>query len=349
MDCTLGGGGHTRAILEAGGLVIGIDQDPEAIARASEVCRKFIDIGHLEIFQTNFHHAAHTILTQSKLFANGAGGSVDSSSDSTMSDKNGGVDGVLMDLGVSSYQIDQGYRGFAFGQNGPLDMRMHQQTSSPSSAAATTATTSASPFWTAKDIVNSWDSDDIASVLKTYGDETNANAIAKQIVLQRPMSTTTELVEAISRVTPWKRRNATLARCFQALRIAINDEMTSLQQSLELVHTYIKPGGRLVVLSYHSLEDRLIKNFMRNNPVNVPVPNLVRPVPMPMNESSHLSVETSIPHSITRSKVVWESILKKALLPTEEEIVRNSRARSAKLRCAVPSSGANGRAVTGLK
>ena len=165
-----------------------------------------------------------------------------------------GVDGVLMDLGISSHQIDEASRGFAFGSEGPLDMRMASGESSGSLTAAT--------------IVNKWDVDSLANVLYEYGDETRSRQISREIVSARPHSTTFDVKKAICRVTSYKRQSATLARCFQALRIVVNDELGALDDALNSMHRCVVPGGRLVALSYHSLEDRRVKQLIRYGSVH---------------------------------------------------------------------------------
>jgi len=293
--------------LERGGKVIGIDQDPQALAQASRVCKSFHQSGHLEVFQANFRKAANVILGQSKLLA------ARNAEGRARGERGQGADGVLLDLGVSSHQIDEATRGFAFGQEGPLDMRMWQRS-------ATDAAAEGSPALTAADIVNEWDLETLASILQEFGDETNHRAIAKQIVLRRPLHTTLQLEQAISSVTPWKRRSTTLARCFQALRIVVNDEMSALDEALEQAASCVREGGRLVVLSYHSLEDRKVKRLLRGS-------------------GSAAALPRAGPFAITqpqeKAQLPWEAVLKRAQGPSAAEVAANSRARSAKLRAGV--------------
>jgi 16S rRNA (cytosine1402-N4)-methyltransferase len=288
VDCTMGGGGHTRAILEAGGRVIGLDQDSDAIAATSKRLADHISKGNLEIHQINFRHIKK-VLQNSKLT------------------KDHLVDGVLMDLGISSYQIDEASRGFSFNAAGPLDMRMGKELNSHSGGL------------TAADIVNTWSVDDIADVLYHYGDETRSRVIAREIVNNRPLLTTKDLVNAISKITSFKERTKTLAKCFQALRIVVNDEMNALEEALLSMQECIRPNGRLVILSYHSLEDRRVKRLMRNEWTTTST-----------NEQSLLQNEAK-----KALEGPWKPLFKKSIPPTEEEIARNSRARSAKLRVAV--------------
>ena len=315
IDCTLGGGGHSRAILERGGRVIGIDQDPQALTHAALVCREYIGSGHMEIFQANFRDAASTILSRSTLLAtrNAEGQAVGGGS---------GADGVLLDLGVSSHQIDEASRGFAFGQEGPLDMRMCQSGDISSSSSPPTELA-----LTAAHVVNEWDPDTIAAVLQRFGDETNHRAIAKQIVLRRPLTSTLQLEAAISGVTPWRRRAATLARCFQALRIVVNDEMSALDEALAQAAGYVCEGGRLVVLSYHSLEDRKVKRLLRGlRTEGSPVPAQQPPRRNATGKGQGREQRPTLP---------WEPLLKKAQVASAAEVALNGRARSAKLRAAV--------------
>ena len=283
VDCTMGGGGHTKAILERGGNVIGLDQDPDAVAKTSTSLAKYIESGNLEIIQTNFRFIEDAI-RNSKLA---------SKTDTKL------VDGVLMDLGISSHQIDEPSRGFSFGADGPLDMRMGQGVGDSGSI-------------TAASIVNEWDLTTIANVLYQFGEETRSRQIAREIVAARPVNTTGELEKIISRITMFKKRPQTLARCFQALRIAVNDEMGALIEALGTVQNCVRPGGRLVILSYHSLEDRKVKQLIRDGKVGI-------------GDSDNNGDMLSLP---------WHPVFKRAQIPSEDEINRNRRARSAKLRVA---------------
>jgi 16S rRNA (cytosine1402-N4)-methyltransferase len=211
VDCTLGGGGHTREILRRGGSVIGCDQDLEAISTASSLLTEYLNAGTLEIAQINFR-SLESYLKRSNMASAGT------------------VDGILLDLGVSSHQINEGRRGFAFSASGPLDMRMAQ---TPGEASpGTTALTAAN-------IVNEYPLEELANVLFEFGDETRSRQIAREIVASRPLNTTGELAAVINRITPWKHRTQTLARCFQALRIVVNDELGALHDLLESAHRYI--------------------------------------------------------------------------------------------------------------
>jgi 16S rRNA (cytosine1402-N4)-methyltransferase len=290
VDCTMGGGGHTKEILERGGNVIGLDQDPDAIAKTSSKLSKYIESGKLEIIQTNFRFIEDAI-KKSKII-------------SMKMKETKLVDGVLMDLGISSHQIDEPSRGFSFGGDGPLDMRMGKGIDDSNSI-------------TAASIVNEWDLTSIANVLYQYGEETRSRQIAREIVASRPINTTGELEKIISRITIFKKRPQTLARCFQALRIAVNDEMGALIEALTSLENCVRPGGRLVVLSYHSLEDRKVKQLIRDGKIK-------------LDSTS----STIITNNNNENILPWQAIYKRAQIPSEEELNRNRRSRSAKLRVA---------------
>lgn len=290
VDCTLGAGGHTKEILARGGRVIGLDQDPDAIAKASELLHEHIQSGSLEIIQSNFRNIKQSV-ARSKI-ANGKQ-----------------VSGVLMDLGVSSHQINEPSRGFSFSNDGPLDMRMDKGTqSAPSSSSSSLSTGSMS----ALHIVNTYDTTALADVLYQFGDEQRSRQIAREIVASRPLWTTGQLDQVISRITSFKDRPKTLAKCFQALRIVVNDEMGALDEALTSMQDVLQPGGRLVVMSYHSLEDRRVKTLIRTGSV--------------------LGGEETA--GINGSGNPWKTITKRAVSPMEKEVTENSRSRSAKLRVA---------------
>ena len=208
------------------------------------------------------------------------------------------VDGILADLGVSSHHFDATERGFSFRGDGPLDMRMNQRGGR-----------------TAADIVNQYDADSLGRILREYGELDTTWKIASCIVRARekaPITTTAELVEAVAPCTPKRDESKFLTKLFQALRIEVNGEMEALKMALEQSLKVLRPGGRLVVISYHSLEDRLVKNFMRSG-------------------NFEGKVEQDF---FGRREVPFEIITRKAVIPTAEEIARNSRSRSAKLRAA---------------
>ena len=209
------------------------------------------------------------------------------------------VDGVLADLGVSSHHFDATERGFSFRGEAPLDMRMNQRGGR-----------------TAADIVNGYDADSLARVLKEYGELDTTWKIASCIVRareQQPILTTAQLVEAVKPCTPKRDESKFLTKLFQALRIEVNGEMEALKMALEQSLKVLKPGGRLVVISYHSLEDRLVKNFMRSG-------------------NFEGKVEQDF---FGRQQTPFEVVTRKAIVPTAEEVERNPRSRSAKMRVAI--------------
>ena len=208
------------------------------------------------------------------------------------------VDGILADLGVSSHHFDATERGFSFRGEAPLDMRMNQRGGR-----------------TAADIVNGYDADSLARVLKEYGELDTTWKIASCIVRareQQPILTTAQLVEAVKPCTPKRDESKFLTKLFQALRIEVNGEREALKMALEQSLKVLKPGGRLVVISYHSLEDRLVKNFMRSGNFEGKV------------ESDFFG----------RAQTPFEIVTRKVVVPSAEEVERNPRSRSAKLRAA---------------
>ncbi len=208
------------------------------------------------------------------------------------------VDGILADLGVSSHHFDATERGFSFRGEAPLDMRMNQRGGR-----------------TAADIVNRYDADSLARILKEYGELDTTWKIASCIVRAREQAaieTTAQLVEAVKPCTPKRDESKFLTKLFQALRIEVNGEMEALKMALEQSLKVLKPGGRLVVISYHSLEDRLVKNFMRSG-----------------NFAGKVEQDF-----YGRAQTPFDVVTRKAVVPTAEEVARNPRSRSAKLRAA---------------
>ena len=217
LDCTLGSGGHSREIVEKGGRVYGLDVDPEALKRVESM--------NLITKQANFKDlkavAYEWGLTE--------------------------VGGILLDLGLSTEQIETDGRGFSWQTDGPLDMR-----ADPSLKV------------TAADLINGLGEGELVKLFKTYGEEPQAKSLAKAIVKARPFKTTGELVQAIEAIKYPVRRHHPATLVFQALRIAVNDELNNLKAVLPQAVELLEPGGRLAVLSFHSLEDRIVKNFMRD-------------------------------------------------------------------------------------
>jgi len=231
IDCTLGGGGHTQAILDNGGLVLAIDQDPEAIGNAQNNFKIEILNKRLFLKHGNFAHLDSYI---QEIGWNQ-------------------VDGVLMDLGVSSHQLETSYRGFSFNKEADLDMRMDQS----------------SQYATAKDLINGLGEKELKELFIKLGEENFAGPIARKIVESRKVeaiTTTNHLAKIILAV----RRKGTgdrshpATRVFQALRIAVNDELNSLREALPRAVDILSPGGILAVISFHSLEDRIVKEFFNN-------------------------------------------------------------------------------------
>ena len=205
-------------------------------------------------------------------------------------------DGILADLGVSSHQFDTAERGFSFRyEEAPLDMRMNQGAK-----------------LTAADVVNNYEADDLERILKLYGEVDGARNVARLITEARPIATTGDLDRAVAKVLPKGAEHKVLAKIYQALRIEVNGEMRSLEKFLEGTARSLKPGGRLVVITYHSLEDRMVKNFIKTG-----------------------NVEGTLRQDVFgRADTPLEAVNRKPILPAEEEIAQNTRARSAKLRVA---------------
>ncbi|MBI3485806.1 16S rRNA (cytosine(1402)-N(4))-methyltransferase RsmH [Candidatus Daviesbacteria bacterium] len=275
IDCNLGGGGHTGEILKRGGRVLGIDLDPDAISEVAKNFnltiqkrdqRLFAESKNLIIYQSNFTEIK-SIVKQFNIQK---------------------VDGILFDLGVSSYQLETKDRGFSFNLNAPLDMRMDKQS-----------------LVTATDLINGLHESELAELFFKLGEERFAKRIAKKIVEHRQLKkieTTDQLAKIILAVRPKNRLDRThpATRVFQALRIAINDELNSLKIALPETLDVLNPNGRLVVLTFHSLEDRIVKNFFKDQ----------------------------------EKKSLIEVLNKKPITPTEEEVLNNPRSRSGKLRVA---------------
>jgi 16S rRNA (cytosine1402-N4)-methyltransferase len=280
LDGTFGRGGHARGILErmgSEGVLYAIDKDPDA---AAEAARLALEEERLEFCKGSF--AQMDELLEARPGFNG-------------------LDGILLDLGVSSPQLDMPSRGFSFSMDGPLDMRM--DTESGESVAQ----------W-----INSASAEEIANVLWQYGEERFSRRIARRIVASRqdtPIATTSELADLVRAAIPRKEKHKDPAtRSFQALRIFINRELDDLQVGLEKSINMLRPGGRLVVISFHSLEDRIVKRFMRR---------LSQPAPLPRRLPVR-DVDTLMPMKLVG----------KAVKAGKAELARNPRARSAVMRVA---------------
>ncbi|MBR3504005.1 MAG: 16S rRNA (cytosine(1402)-N(4))-methyltransferase RsmH [Clostridia bacterium] len=285
LDGTLGGGGHSSEILKRleGGRLIGIDRDGDAIEAASARIAALQRDGlpRFDALRGNFHDAKALL----------AGIGVEK------------IDGALLDLGVSSYQLDEGARGFSYHTDAPLDMRMDR-----------------GQALTAAKIVNEWSADEIARVLRDWGEENWAAQIARVICDRRkaaPILTTGQLVSVIDAAIPKKLREKDgshpARRTFQALRIAVNDELAPLEQALRDIASLLNPGGRLCVIAFHSLEDRVVKNTFRS---------LANPCVCP----------PSFPVCVCGRKAAVKPITRKPVTASLEELAENPRARSATLR-----------------
>jgi len=270
VDGTFGGGGYSSAILEAADCkVLGIDRDPEAIARGQALVQRFG--GRLTLVQGEF---------------------------SRMDEYTQSTDGVVLDLGVSSFQFDQPARGFSFREDGPLDMRMSLSGES------------------AADVVNTADERTLTQIIARYGEEKNARRIARAIIGARPITGTAQLAAIVSDAQgPAALRLAIhpATRTFQALRIHVNDELGELERGLDASLKILKPQGRLVVVSFHSLEDRMVKQFLVGRSTAAP------------RASRHAPVTTA-------PKAAFQLLTTRPRTPSETEIASNPRARSAKLR-----------------
>ena len=281
VDCTLGRGGHASKILSQlkTGLLIGIDQDQEAIDYSKELLSSISS--NYKVVKNNFRNI-DKILEELNINK---------------------IDGAIYDLGVSSPQFDEDYRGFSYKFDSELDMRMDQN----------------NPL-TAKYIVNNYSLNDLVRIFKEYGEEKYSYSIAKNIVEQRKskeISTTFDLVEIIKKSKPTKELNKKghpAKQIFQALRIEVNDELNALEDSLNKILKLLNVGGRLVVISFHSLEDRIVKNIFKENSVV---------------EGNRIN-EIIDPKNIKQAN--YRSINKKVIIPSDKELEENSRSKSAKLR-----------------
>lgn len=276
VDGTLGAGGHARGILEAcapDGHLLGLDVDSNALAIARETLAPYEHRIHLV-------QASHITLSEQlqKL-------QWDS------------IDGIVLDLGASSMQFDNAERGFSFLNDGPLDMRFGINAN-----------------MTAEEIINTFDEKELADIIFKYGEDRDARKIAKAIVMNRPLHTTGQLVAVIEKASP-RRGDKThpATQTFQALRIVVNDELAAVEKTLPQAVTSLKSGGRCAVISFHSLEDRIVKDYFREQSKD-----LVNPPYEKIYEQERLAV--------------IKIINKKPITPTDEEIKDNPRARSAKLR-----------------
>lgn len=281
VDGTLGGAGHGYEVcrrLSGTGRFIGLDQDADAVRVSAKRLKEFGS--KVKVVKSNYVHMKQ-VLGELGI---------------------GKVDGILLDLGVSSYQLDTKERGFSYREDAPLDMRMDQD-----------------QVMTAKDLVNSYDEENLYRIIKEYGEERYAGSIARHIVQRRKekeIQTTGELVEIIRASMPAKARNAKghpAKRTFQAIRIELNQELAVLQDSLEDMVSLLNDGGRLCIITFHSLEDRIVKTFFRKkeHPCTCP---------------------PDFPVCVCGRKPEGKVITRKPVIPGEEEQMTNKRSKSAKLR-----------------
>lgn len=283
VDGTFGAGGYTRAVLDAADCTVyAIDRDPDAIREG----QKLVDAykGRLHLLHGTFGEMAELVRGEGVDF----------------------VDGVMLDIGVSSMQIDRAERGFSFQKDGALDMRMSQNGLS------------------AADVLNTFGEREIADIIYKYGEERFSRRIAAAVVEQRktaPFKTTLEFADLIRRTVPHKREDIDPAtRSFQALRIYVNDELGQLESGLSAAHDLLKAGGRMAIVSFHSLEDRIVKTFMQEKSGKTANPSRYMPV-------------------VEKQAATLKTITKKPILPTESETKFNPRARSARLRVAEKAEG----------
>ncbi len=272
VDVTFGGGGHSVEILKLlgkKGRLLTFDQDKETL-------RNIPDDKRLVFINRNFRYLKNFLRLYDAL----------------------PIDGLLADLGVSSYQFDKAERGFSTRFNGPLDMRMNENQNR-----------------SAADVVNTYEENELNNIFKLYGELKNSRCIAKRIISTRkvkPITTTFELIETVSPCIPALKRNKFLAMIFQALRIEVNQELEVLKEMLNQTAEVLRPKGRMVIISYHSLEDRLVKNFVKTG------------------NFRGILQQDFFGNPIVKFKPIY----RKAIMPDDAEIAVNPRARSAKLRIA---------------
>jgi 16S rRNA (cytosine1402-N4)-methyltransferase len=277
IDGTVGAGGHARGVLEAcgpSGCLLGLDVDPQALALARETLAPYGErVGLTQASYENLLDAMRDCNWQS-------------------------VDGILLDLGVSSMQLDNASRGFSFQADAPLDMRFNTDVG-----------------MTAAELINSAQETELADMLFRFGEERQARRIASLMMEARPIRTTTQLADVVSRAYRTRQRVHPATRTFQALRIVVNDELAHLERALPRAMQALGPGGRLAVISFHSLEDRIVKRFMRE-------------------ESQDRTNPPYTPQYEVERKATLREASRKPIVASADEVRRNPRSRSARLRVA---------------
>jgi 16S rRNA (cytosine1402-N4)-methyltransferase len=276
LDCTLGGGGHTEALLSAGSSVVALDRDETAIEEARKRLTSYETAGRFLAIRANFSEVDRLPELRDRLF-----------------------DGILADLGVSSHQIDADERGFSFRPGALLDMRMDRRSTT-----------------TAAELLNTLDEAELSQIFHDYGDEPRANRLAREIVRRRgrkPMHVSDDLVDAIRGSFGARMGPGDFARLFQAVRIAVNDELNVLEKSLPILRDRLRPAGVLAVIAYHSGEDRLVKHTMRE-------------------WSQSCICPPKQPQCTCRGHALGKLITRRAVVASDEERALNPRSRSARLR-----------------